>query len=120
MSAFVPEAEFRRIRESWRTAGRLPEKWNDRRCFEACFANLQEAAQRERDLRAVFSGLPPGDPRFQGDNDTPPLSMQILTAVLDQRHWREYVAHYRKRADAAQPARVLPREPGDDDEELAF
>lgn len=118
MSAFVTDEEYRRIRESWRTAGKLPEKWTDQQNFDACHANVLEAAKREADLRAMYNRLQPGDPRLVGDEETSPLHVQIKTAVSDQKHWREYADFYRKRLAARRPDPRLPREPGADDDEV--
>lgn len=117
MSAFVPEAEYRRIRDSWLKCGRFPEKWTDRQMLDACHANIQEAAKREAELRRQMDRLPPGDPRLNGDEETSPLRIQIRTAVSDQKHWREYAAHYRRKVEARRPHPAVPeREPGEDDD----
>jgi hypothetical protein len=128
VKGWVDRAEFDEIRASWRNAvvGRVV-WWSDEVNLAACLENARKAAQHEGELQRLYSSLPPGDKRLVGDDQTPPLALQIHTAQLDQAHWREYAAHYRARLAERKPVRPvamhdprLPREPGDDDDEVTI
>jgi hypothetical protein len=111
--------------------------------LDSCLANIAKAAQEEGRMRALYARLAPGDVRLVGTQEEPPLGYQITREVQNQKHWREYAAHYRGRIaregrDAMatvetprryrhapaelppvpEPDRRLPREPGDDEEEV--
>lgn len=150
MSApWLPDAEYAAIKSSWRTAPRREAAFTNRAAIEMCHRNVQEAAKRESELRALYQELPPGDPLLLGSQHESPLEVRIQMAAMDQRHWRETGAYYRARGEREgmdtvvpvvgtsqvaalprlksvpqEPDRRLPRErePGDDDDlgELPF
>lgn len=98
-SPWLPEADYARIRASWRGApGKAPPLTN-RAAVEMAHLNVQEAARREADLRALYRELPQGDPLLLGNEHESPLALRIAMAAGDQRHWREYGAYYRARGE---------------------
>lgn len=142
MSGRVSDVEYVAIRDSWRRAPREDGPWTLGRILEACHANLKEAAQREPRLRAELDRMAPGDPRIHGDSETPSMYELITAAVCDQKHWREYINHYRGRVASEGEGKVpsmqwrqgtapralppvpadrrLPREEDDSDSDLPF
>lgn len=131
MSTFLPEEEYRKIKSSWRNGAPSAWKdWTNEQHLDACYVNVRDAAKRESQLRAFDRDWPIGDPRRNGDAETPSLRERIRAAASEQRHWREYVTYYRALCVAEydakpvvptklqQPDRRLPREP--DEEEMPF
>lgn len=96
---WLPEAEYASIRASWRAAPRREAAFTNRVAVEMCHLNVKEAAKREAELRALYQDLSPGDPLLLGTDHESPLELRIQVACNDQRHWREYGAHYRARGE---------------------
>lgn len=88
-------------RRTWRGQPQTFDQVTLQSLLDSCQANVIAAAAKEREIRAMIERLPPGDIRLQGAftkwGQEPPLSEQVTREVHNQTHWREYVAHYRKR-----------------------
>ncbi len=106
---------------SWR--GKPTTRPTDEECVRSCLENAEHAARDEAATRDLLGRLPPGDTR------RPQARQDLMRHVSDQPHWRSVAAFYRARIAAKRPAltsvppepdRRLPREPGDDTEEMAF
>ncbi len=82
-------------------------------CVRSCIDNAEKAARDMARSRQLLHALP------HGDVGIPQFRLDLNRHASDQKHWREVATFWRAKVPTPQDTR-LPREPGDDTEELAF